>query len=160
MDQTKAFMEIVKRHDRGLRALVFRLLRNREALDDVLQEAYLKAFRGFSAFRGDAQAGTWLYRIVYNACLDYLRSERRSREIPLEGVDDHLGHLDPAEAVLSGLSLAEALALLPLEQRAAVWLVDATGLSYRQAAEVLGVPGGTVASRLNHARAALRRTLV
>lgn len=159
MDQTTEFMQIVRRHDRGLRALAYRLLRNREVLDDVLQEAYLKAFRGFSAFRGEAQASTWLYRIVYNCCLDHLRRERRSLEVLVDTVCDDRVSLDPADEVQSDEGLAKTLALLPVEQRAAVLLVDAIGLSYEQAAEVLSVPAGTVASRLNHARRALRMTL-
>lgn len=160
MDQTTEFMQIVRQHDRGLRALAYRLLRNRWVLDDVLQEAYLRAFRGFPAFRGEAQVSTWLYRIVYNSCLDHLRRERRSLELLVETVcDDRASLDDPAEEVQSEDGLAQALTLLPLEQRAAVWLVDAVGLSYQQAAEVLGVPAGTIASRLNHARRALRATL-
>jgi len=168
MDKTGAFMKVVERHDRELRALAYRLLGKRTAMDDVLQEAYLKAFRGFDAFRGEATVGTWLYRIVYNACLDYLRGEQRLRETALEddvpsGAAAPWGAAaaggDPAEEMPGRESLAAALALLPVEQRAAVLLVDAVGFSYAEAAEVSGVSPGTVASRLNHARSALRETL-
>jgi RNA polymerase sigma-70 factor (ECF subfamily) len=176
MKETRAFMEMIERHDRGLRAVAYRLLRDRVTMDDVMQEAYLKAFRGLSGFRGEAQAGTWLYRIVYNACLDRLRQERRNREVSLESLteswegtvagDDLAGAVaggapsrDPAETAARDADLATALALLPPEQRAAVLLVDATGFSYDEAADVLSVPPGTVASRLNHARSALRTTL-
>ncbi len=153
-------MTMVERHDRELRALAYRLLGDRVAMDDVMQEAYLKAFRGLSSFRREAQPGTWLYRIVYNACLDHLRRERRAGEVPLEGVAEPVSPDDPSEEALERADLAGALAALPVEQRAAVMLVDAGGLSYEEAAEVLSVPPGTVASRLNHARSALRVTLV
>jgi RNA polymerase sigma-70 factor (ECF subfamily) len=166
MNQTRTFMDMVREHDRELRALAYRLLRDRDAMDDVLQEAYLKAFRGYSSFRGDALAGTWLYRIVYNACIDHLRKERRTFGLSLESKsyleedDEAQAAGDPAQTVADRYGLAQTLALLPVEQRAAVWLVDATGFSYDQAAKVLGVPAGTVASRLNHAREALRETLL
>jgi RNA polymerase sigma-70 factor (ECF subfamily) len=163
MDKSRTFMQMVEQHDRELRALAYRLLGGRTAMDDVLQEAYLRAFRGFGSFRGEAAVGTWLYRIVYNACLDHLRGEQRSREMPLE--DDGLSGAaapggDPAETLPGKQSLAAALASLPVEQRATVLLVDAVGFSYAEAAEVSGVSPGTVASRLNHARSALRKTLV
>jgi RNA polymerase sigma-70 factor (ECF subfamily) len=163
MKETRAFMEMIEQHDSGLRALAYRLLRDRVAMDDMMQEAYLKAFRGFSGFRGEAQVGTWLYRIVYNTCLDRLRSERRTREVSLESLTESWEGAeaagDPAETAPGKADLATALTLLPPEQRAAVLLVDATGFSYDEAADVLSVPPGTVASRLNHARSALRTTL-
>jgi RNA polymerase sigma-70 factor (ECF subfamily) len=163
MESTEAFIEVVKQHDRGLRALAYRLLRDRETMDDVMQEAYLKAFRGLAGFRKEAQSGTWLYRIVYNACLDRLRSDRRAREVSLELVTEAAEMADPAagpaETVAWRGDLDTALASLPPGQRAVVLLVDADGFSYDEAAAVLGVPAGTIASRLNHARSTLRGAL-
>jgi RNA polymerase sigma-70 factor (ECF subfamily) len=155
-----AFRRIVEHYDEGLRALAYRLLGDRDRMDDVLQEAYVRAYRALPRFRGDAKLGTWLYRIVYNACLDELKATARRRELPLAEAGDRL---DPrtgvAEAVAERSSLGEALAALAPEDRAAVLLVDAQGLGYRRAAAVLGVPEGTIASRLNRARAVLRRAL-
>jgi RNA polymerase sigma-70 factor (ECF subfamily) len=165
--ETEAFMELVNEHDRSLRVLAYRLLHDRVAMDDVMQDAYLKAFRAFSGFRGEAQVRTWLYRIVYNACLDRVRSDARRREVPLEvltaaetGARTKTGIVDdPTDpAVLRG-DLAAALAALPADQRAAVLLVDAVGFPHEEAAGVLGVRPGTIASRLHHARSALRTTL-
>jgi RNA polymerase sigma-70 factor (ECF subfamily) len=124
-------------------------------MDDVLQEAYVRAFTALPRFRGGAAFATWLYRIVYNACLDELRRGRSRREVALEewrsagAADDVEGRLD----------LAAALARLPVELRAVVLLVDAEGLSYEEAADVLGIAPGTIGSRLNRARAALRVAL-
>jgi RNA polymerase sigma-70 factor (ECF subfamily) len=155
-----AFRQIVEHYDEGLRALAYRLLGDRDRMDDVLQEAYVRAFRALPRFRGDAKLGTWLYRIVYNACLDELKSSARRRELPLAEAGEPL---DPrggvAEEVAERSRLADALAALTPEERAAVLLVDAQGFGYRSAAEVLRVPEGTVASRLNRARAVLRRAL-
>lgn len=155
-----AFARIVEHYDDGLRALAYRLLGDRHRMDDVLQEAYVRAFRALPRFRGEARLGTWLYRIVYNACLDELKAASRSRELPLADVADRR-EVGPgvAEAVVNRSSLAAALAGLAPEDRAAVILVDAQGFDYRSAGRVLGVPEGTVASRLNRARAVLREAL-
>lgn len=154
----RAFAALVRHYDAGLRALAFRLLGDRTRMDDALQEAYVKAYRALPRFRGDASLGTWLYRITYNACLDELKRTRAV--VDLESVRDRAQTgFDPIETLSIRHMLAGALAALPPEERAAVLLVDANGFDYRDAAEVLGIPEGTVASRLNRARAALRRTL-
>jgi RNA polymerase sigma-70 factor (ECF subfamily) len=155
-----AFAELVGRHDEGLRALAFRLLDDRDRMDDVLQDAYLKAFRGLPGFRGGSAFGTWLYRIAYNACLDEIERSRRIVLFPLEAADEIPGPApEVAESVSNRYRLGRALAGLPPEERAAVLLVDAQGFDYGAAAEVLGVPSGTIASRLNRARALLRQAL-
>jgi RNA polymerase sigma-70 factor (ECF subfamily) len=156
----RAFATIVEHYDERLRALAYRLLGDRDRMDDALQEAYLRAFRALDSFKGEAAFGTWLYRITYNVCMDDLRhrrdvvslddDERPEEASPLRG---------PAETVVEREDLAAALGALPPEQRAAVLLVDADGFDYGEAATIMGVPGGTVASRLNRGRAALRRAL-
>lgn len=151
-----AFVEMVRRYDSGLRRLAFRLLGDRDAMDDVLQEAYLKAFASITRFRGSASPRTWLYRIVYNACLDHLRSRHRE---PPQAKQLEAWTRDPSEQSDLRLSLEEALAALAPEECAAVLLVDAEGLSYDEAASVVGVAAGTIGSRLSRGRAALRRAL-
>jgi RNA polymerase sigma-70 factor (ECF subfamily) len=154
----RAFALLVRHYDDGLRALAYRLLGDRDRMDDALQEAYVSAFRALPAFRGDSAVGTWLYRIAYNACIDELRRERQV--VPLESVRERPDpRPGPGELLPERHLLAGALAALPAEDRAAVLLVDAQGFDYRSAAEILGVPEGTVASRLNRTRAALRRFL-
>src|SRR5262245_12644859 len=128
-------------------------------MDDVLQDAYVKAYRSLPRFRRGSTLETWLYRIVYNACLDELRRRRADRTQALELVPEPAAAADPAEASGQSGALADALAALAPEQRAAVLLVDAGGVDYRTAAEILGVEVGTLASRLGRARASLRRTL-
>jgi RNA polymerase sigma-70 factor (ECF subfamily) len=152
------FAELIRRHDRSLRSLAFRLLADRDRMDDALQDAYVKAFRARGRFRGASAPQTWLYRIVYNTCLDELRRGRFRRHLPLDPALAS-AEQDPADAASGRAGLARALAALPADQRAAVLLVDAEGFDYRGAAEVLGVEVGTLASRLSRARAALRRAL-
>jgi RNA polymerase sigma-70 factor, ECF subfamily len=156
----EAFADVIKHYDPGLRALAYRLLGDVDRMDDALQEAYLKAFRNLSSFRGESRLGTWLYRIVYNTCLDELARSKRVVQLPLEDASDPPdAGTEFAEAVADRSGLAAALAALTPEERAAVFLVDAQGFDYRSAGNVLGVPEGTVASRLNRARAGLRRAL-
>jgi len=157
-----AFADIVGHYDHRLRALAFRLLGDRDRMDDVLQEAYLKAFRALPQFKGASALGTWLYRITYNACLDDLR--RRPAVAPVnydadraEAIADR--HVGPAEVAVERDDLATALDRLPTDQRAAVMLVDAYGLDYAEAAEVLGVRAGTIGSRLSRAHAVLRTAI-
>lgn len=155
-----AFEQVVRHYDPRLRALAYRLLGDRAQMDDALQETYVKAFRGLAGFRSDAGLGTWLYRITYRACLDVIRAEGRRRTTPLSGTElaaDPAG--DPGRLAAQRADLARALDSLPPDQRAAVLLVDAEGLDYTAAAEVLGVAAGTIASRLSRARATLRRAL-
>lgn len=155
-----AFAAVIKHYDPGLRALAYRLLGDVDRMDDALQDAYVKAFRSLSSFRGESRLGTWLYRIVYNTCLDEIARSKRVVQLPLEDAGDPPdARPDVAERVADQSGLADALAELAPEERAAVFLVDAQGFDYRSAANALGVPEGTIASRLNRARAGLRRVL-
>ena len=156
----EAFAAVVRHYDAGLRALAYRLLGSRDRMDDALQEAYVKAFRALPRFRGESQLGTWLHRIVYNACVDELERASRARAVPFRetGEPDAAGP-DHADGIVRRSSLETALASLAPQDRAAVLLVDAQGFDYRAAADVLGIPAGTVASRLSRARATLRRAL-
>ena len=147
---------LIREHDLRHRRLAFRLLGDRDRMDDVLQDAYIRAFRALPRFRGGSAVGTWLYRIVYNACLDDLRRSGSRKEVSLEEWRETRGRPDDVD---QRLDLDAALAALPIELRAVVLLVDADELSYEQAAEVLGIPPGTVASRLSRARDALRGAL-
>jgi RNA polymerase sigma-70 factor (ECF subfamily) len=155
-----AFAAIVDHYDDRLRALAFLVLGGADDLDDAMQEAYVKAYRGLASFRGSSALGTWLHRIMYTTCLNMIRARSRrpeasDLEIPDRGVID----ADPAKAIGGADAFAQLLAALPIEQRAAVVLVDTQGYAYSEAAAILGVPPGTVASRLSSAHARLRAAL-
>lgn len=155
-----AFIALCRTHDRALRALVFRLVGDRDAMDDVLQETYLRAYRSRESFRGDASIGTWLYRIAYNTAMDELRRRGRHDTVELdETFDAPSAAIAPDELAALRGDLAAALDRLPREMRAAVLLVDAEGLDYTAAGQVLGVAAGTVGSRVSRGRAALRLML-
>ena len=127
-----------------------------------MQEAYVRAYRSMGSFRRDAELGSWLYRIVYNACIDELRRTGR-RPVPVDTGevlwDAPSGAAGPERVVHASDSARRALAALPEDQRATVLLVDGEGMDNVRAAEVLGVAPGTVASRLSRARATMRTIL-
>lgn len=125
-------------------------------MDDALQEAYVKAYRALPQFRGESGFGTWLYRIVHNACVDLLR--RSKDTVPLTpGITVAGPSMDTAAT--TRVDVAAALRELSTEHRAVLVLVDALGFDYNDAASVLDVPIGTVRSRLARARRAMRRLL-
>ena len=151
----EAFADLMARHHTRLRTLVHRIVRRPDQVDDVLQEAYLKAFRSIRRFRGEAGVATWLHRITYNACLD----ELRRRPFALTGTEDverASTTAGPAETAVAKVEVAEVLARLGPELAATVVLVHGYGLDYAAASNALGVPEGTIASRLNRARARAR----
>lgn len=154
-----AFGLLLRRHDSAMRRLAFRLLADATAMDDVLQDAYLRAFRALSGFRQGAQFGSWLYRITYNACIDELRRARRRPLAMADTPERATARPGPERAVTATELVRSALAALPADQRVAVVLVDGEGFDSRSAARILGVPVGTVASRLSRARGQLRRMM-
>jgi RNA polymerase sigma-70 factor, ECF subfamily len=122
-----------------------------QAADDLTQETYLRAFRALPAFRGDSSARTWLLAIAHRTCMDELRSRtrRRRRDMLLQRRRrDEARGPDTAEQV----AMAELLARLEPERRAAFTLTQMLGLSYEEAAKACGCPVGTIRSRVGRAR--------
>ncbi len=160
-----AFVSMLAHYDRLLRLVAWQVLGDRDLMDDALQEVALKAWRSLSGFRGEAQLGTWLGRLAYNASVDLLR--RRPAEMALEAAAasalplwaDSSSGADPAETIASQAALRAAFSSLTVEQRLTVMLVDREGYDYETVAAVLGVRPGTIASRLHRAHAGLRAAL-
>jgi len=151
----RRFENLLDRHEPMLRRVALGMLRDAHRVDDVLQETYLKAYRKLPVrFESERQEAVWLYRILHRSCLDELRRRRRRPEVFAEVEVEARGE-EPGSSLL----VAAALAELPPESRAVVLLVDLIGFDYESAAAVLGVPRGTVASRLNGARRRLREVL-
>lgn len=150
----RRFESLLERHEARLRRVAFGVLGDAGRVDDVLQEALLKAYRALpNRFESERHEAAWLYRIVHRSCLNELRTRRRRRETL--GVPEDTA-APTSEANLASLAVAAALAELPLDARAVVLLVDLIGLDYETAARALRIPRGTVASRLSSARSLLR----
>ena len=154
-----AFAAVVAHYEDRLRVLAYQHLQDRDLAQDAVQDAFVKAYQALSGFKGHSSLGTWLHRITYNTCVDYQRRRGRRRETPSQdgwqpGVSD-----DANESFVARSDVARALAALPVEQRLTVLLVDREGFDYRTVAEIMSTSPGTVCSRLNRARRALRRVL-
>jgi len=151
-----AFGELVTRHRERLWAVALRTMGDREDAADALQDALLSAYRAADRFRGDSAVTTWLHRIVVNACLDRIRRQRARPTQPLPEVDTTVA---PAPDRDMRIDVEAALAQLPVEQRAALVLVDVQGYPVSEAAEMLGVAEGTIKSRCARGRARLAVSL-
>jgi hypothetical protein len=92
-----AFVDVLRFYDRRLRHIAWQTVRDRQAMDDILQEVALRAFRGLPAFRGDAGAGTWLCRIAYTTCLDHLRRQAHQPPVAADDPDRELRGADCAQ---------------------------------------------------------------
>jgi len=170
----EAFGTLFARHRDRLWAVALRTTGDPEDAADALQDALVAAFRRAGSYRGDAAVTTWLHRIVVNACLDRLRRRAVRRAEPLPDDLDQARApdaavpvgavvLDPADVAVDGErrdAVLAALATLPLEQRAALVLVDMEGYSVQEAAAILDCPPGTVKSRCSRGRARLLPLLV
>jgi RNA polymerase sigma-70 factor (ECF subfamily) len=157
-----ALEALLRRHHDRVAALCTRLCGPSDA-PDATQEALLAVVRGLRRFDGHAAFTTWLYRVTTNACLDELRRRRRR---PLPGLEDDRpldgpgAGPDPAGPVAARVDVDAALAKLAPEFRAAVVLRDLCGLDYAEIADVLGIPPGTVRSRIARGRGQLADLLV
>jgi RNA polymerase sigma-70 factor (ECF subfamily) len=157
----EAFDAVMRVHQDRVFSVCFRILGDREKALDATQDTFLTVFRKAGQFQGRSAVGTWIYRIAVNTCYDQLR---RSQRRPSESLPDHVDLSDPSaeEAIESAAVRPEielALAQLPADFRNAVILSDLEGLSLPEIAEILGVPVGTVKSRVFRGRRLLANHL-
>ena len=153
-----AFGELFRRHADRMWAVALRTLGDPDDAADAVQDAMVSAYRGAAGFRGDSAVTTWLHRVVVNACLDRIRRRQARPAVPL-GDRDVAARRDEHAATDARLAVRAALAALPADQRAAVVLVDLEDLPVAEAAQVLGVPVGTVKSRCSRGRVAMAALL-
>lgn len=164
--ETDAFDELVRRYSDRLVNYIRAMLWQRADAEDVAQEAFLRAYRGIRSFRGQSSFRTWLYRIATNAARTHAARRKGRLEDPAGsfGDEDAPGRLavstDDVEAgVVLRDRIDRALAQLTEDQRQAVVLRDVEGFEYREIAEMLAIPMGTVESRIFRARQRLRELL-
>ena len=160
-----AFDELVRRTYVDTYTLALRLTAHEEDARDVVQEAYLRAWKGLDRFRGDAQFSTWMYRITANAAYTSVKRRKRNRSESLDTVDDVIElHPDsqPEEAAETQALLAKlsgALEQLPPKLRVLVVLKDVYGLSHEEIGEELGISVAAAKVRLHRGRKKLRDLL-
>jgi RNA polymerase sigma-70 factor (ECF subfamily) len=167
-----AFDLLVQKYQRKLGRLLSRMIRDQAEVEDVVQEAFIKAYRALPNFRGDSAFYTWLYRIGINTAKNYLvamgRRPQVSTEIEVEDAENFedgqdLRTIDTPETELMTKQIAktvnDTVAGLPEELRTAITLREIEGLSYEEIATLMGCPIGTVRSRIFRARETIAEKL-
>jgi RNA polymerase sigma-70 factor (ECF subfamily) len=168
----EAFGLLVSKYQRKLLRLVMRLVRDPAEAEDVVQEAFIKAYRALPNFRGDSAFYTWLYRIGVNTAKNWLVANGRRMQTVSDIVDNDdepieesqlLRNDETPDRILMSKEIGEtidvALAALPEDLRTAVTLREIEGLSYEEIAQVMDCPIGTVRSRIFRAREAIAERL-
>ena len=164
-----SFNQLVLRWERPNFALAYRVIGREEEARDVVQETFLRAFRGIGNFRGQAKFSSWVYRIALNLCRDWIRRERRAPILPTpEGVDviELAAEQGPVESIEDLVArndiskvVADLMTRLPEEQRTAIVLKEYHGMTFQEIAELQGCPLSTVKTRLYQGLSVLRRHL-
>jgi RNA polymerase sigma-70 factor, ECF subfamily len=170
------FEQLAMEHLPSLYSGAFRMTHNKADAEDLVQETYLKAYRSFSGFESGTNLRAWLFRIMTNTYINlYRQRQRRPQQNDLDNVEDFflyrrvggsegakLGRTTEDEVLehFTESEVADAVAALPDTFRIPVLLADVEGFSYKEIAEVLDVPIGTVMSRLHRGRKALQKALL
>ncbi len=159
-----AFEYLVAAYEKNVYNLALRMTGSPEDAEDMAQEAFLKAYSSLGSFRGDSKFSVWLYRIVSNVCLDFLRKQKKTQSFSLSMEDDDgeeaelelpdLSSLpeEELEKKLTREAVRRGLAQLPEDARQILLLREIQGLSYEEIGETLGLEPGTVKSRIFRAR--------
>ena len=167
-----AFETLVLEYEKNVYTIALRMTGNSEDAADMTQEAFIKAYNSLQSFRGDSKFSVWLYRIVSNVCLDFLRSKNRRPTVSLsveddDGEDTQLDVADESQSPellldrkLTRESVRRGLDSLPPDYRQILLLREIQGLSYDEIAQALGLEVGTVKSRIFRARKRLCNFLI
>ena len=168
----RAFELLVIKYQRRVERLLSRIIRNQSEIEDVSQEAFIKAYRAIGGFRGDSAFYTWLYRIAINTAKNFLISQGRRAPTSTgydveeaENFEDASGLRDMAtpDSILMSKQIGEivnrTIDALPAELRTAITLREIEGLSYEEIAQIMDCPIGTVRSRIFRAREAVAAEL-
>lgn len=163
--ERQAFDLLVSKYQRRLMRLVSRIVHDPAEAEDVVQESFIKAFRGLRHFRGDSAFYTWLYRIGINTAKNHLATHHRRAAASADVDDDNaeafgegegLRDINTPESMLASKQIAEtvnaAMDALPLDLRTAILLREIEGMSYDEISEIMSCPIGTVRSRIFRAR--------
>lgn len=168
----EAFAQLMQDNEKRIYNLTLRMTGNPEDAMDLAQEAFLNAWRGLKFFKGDSAFSTWVYRLASNACIDFLRRQKRRRDIcaPMPAYqeddsqpdipDDRFQPEQELERQELRQTVLQGLEQLSLEHRQVLVMREINGLSYQEIADVLDLEAGTVKSRIARARISLRKILL
>ena len=166
------FSSLGEKYQGKVYAMVFGMIRNREDARDITQETFVKAYRNLESFRLEASFYTWIYRIAMNLAIDWTRRAKRRAtsefddSVASRDADGGIAEVHHEESPSRSLErkqlrrqIMDALEKLPEDQRQVILLRELEGLSYKEIAEVMDIPEGTVMSRLFYARKKLQKLL-
>ena len=174
----EAFRILVERYQGRVHALALRILRDEEQARDAVQDAFIKVYGSIRRFEGRSSFYTWLYRLVFNLCLDLKRKDKSGRHVEWDeerlGAEDIVEETRPGSLGAGALPgpgvelersqlrevMAQAIEQLPDEARETLLLREIEGFAYAEIAETLGIPKGTVMSRLHYARKRVQQLLL
>jgi len=173
--QEAAYRELIRRYERPLFSLLYRMVRDRELAEDLAQETFIKALNAIESYRPEYKFSSWIFKIANNAAIDHLR-RRELDTLSLEGSphaetpeaveatalqigDRQESPLDAVEARELGGQIKQAIAQLRPEYRSCILLRHVEGRAYEEIAEILGLPLGTVKTYIHRARNELRQAL-
>lgn len=167
-----AFENLVLLYEKKVFNVAYRMLGNKDDASEIAQEVFVKVFVSINQFKGKSSFSTWVYRITVNMCLDEIRKRKKvsliyinegisldDGEVEMQIATDAPGPDEMAELSELQRTVTKAILLLSEEQRTVIILRDIQGLSYKEIAEIIKCPSGTVKSRVNRARAALKHIL-
>lgn len=159
----EAFALLLKRFKGHVYRYAYGMLGDRLEAEDVTQETFIKAYYSLSKLESEFAFTSWLTRIASHLCYDRLQRRKKESIITSTSLDEHEQHGSPTEGAIEQkqlrLTIEEAMAKLSPEHREAIILRDVQGYAYDEIASMLNIPSGTVKSRINAARAALRKEI-
>ncbi len=168
----EAFEILIEEHQKKVFNIALKMLGNYHDANEIAQEAFIKAFKSIKGFKGNSSFSTWVYRIAVNVCLDELRKRKKNKliyiddeiknedgEIKREFPDDTYAPETVAETNEIRRKVNSAISALPEEHRIVIILRDINGMSYGEISKITNSPEGTVKSRINRARNALKELL-
>jgi len=156
----KAFGRLVEHFQNRILSVVYGIVGTRHDAEDIAQDTFIKAYQSIGGLKTEAAFYSWLVRIAINTSLSYKKSDHESQMVPLDAIEEPVYQGEPPDAYMEKQAGVERLnvllAELSPEHRAVLVLREIEELSYEDIAAVLGIPLGTVKSRINHAREKLR----
>jgi RNA polymerase sigma-70 factor (ECF subfamily) len=167
-----AYQGLVEKYQNRVYYLVYGMVRNREDAADITQDAFVKAYQKIDSFRLESSFYTWLYRIAMNLAIDFLRKRKRrgttefDESIAARDSDGSIAELHNRTSPRKALErkqlykqIMDALETLPADQKQVILLREVEGLSYKEISDIMGIPEGTVMSRLFYARKKMQKLL-
>ena len=166
----KAFEEIIKLYEQKICSTIFYMVKNKDIVEDIAQEVFIKVYRNIDKFNEQSSLYTWIYRITMNACVDEIKKEKKitylSNYVETEEGEHEVEFEDPSQNVdeiisakLDREELVKAIKRLPDDQRAIIVLRDIRGFTYWEIADMLKIKLGTVKSKISRARVSLKDEL-